>query len=123
MTPKKSLRDIGRQHAKKKTGATVRLNSKADPEHALEVTSGGRSVTEQAAWRSMPIPGDTFHGFCGGAFGRVSFGKKTVIASGVQHGGIWLVVREEYRLILAQGVTPEDIARWRRDAEDEEQER
>lgn len=47
----------------------------------------------------VPEPGDTLYGFCGGAFGRDSYGDKIVIAVGRD----WLVARESGQPVFATG--------------------
>lgn len=52
--------------------------------------------------------GDKLYGFCGGAFGRDSFGEKTVEAIGRD----WVVCREGESLLLFSGV-PRSLAEYR----------
>ena len=50
-------------------------------------------------------PGDRLYGFCGGAFGRDTYGEKIVLAVGKD----WVVAHENGRPIFA-AVSPEDLA-------------
>lgn len=52
--------------------------------------------------------GDVLYGFCGGAFGRDSYGDKTVEAIGRD----WVVAREGSRPVYADG-DPAHLTRYR----------
>jgi len=90
---KKSLRDIGRKHAEKKRKAI-----------------------------KMPEPGEVFEGYCGGEFGRDSYGEKRVVAAGQYNGNVWIVVEEGGHLVTAITDLAE-VQRWRDDMVVAERER
>lgn len=50
-------------------------------------------------------PGDVLDGFCGGAFGRDSFGRKVVESIGRD----WVVVRDEFGFPLMACGAPDEL--------------
>ncbi|QDP45487.1 hypothetical protein SEA_FUZZBUSTER_3 [Microbacterium phage FuzzBuster] len=127
---KKSLRDIGRKRAERRGGrielepmiARMREDYGGGIPSLATIDPAARSYAAQRAYRAAPRPGDTLDGFCRGAFGRDSYGAKTVIAAGVRGESIWIVVDEAGHLLLAQDVTADDIEGWRADAEQADRE-
>jgi len=64
----------------------------------------------------MPIDAGTrLYGFCGGEFGRDSYGEKIVVASGSWNGIGWVVAEEDGRLVTATGVNWEQMRGWTRE--------
>lgn len=72
-----------------------------DAWHARTASRGDDEVEKEVT----PVQlGDKLHGFCGGAFGRDSYGEKVVLAVGED----WVVAREGGRPIFA-AVSPREL--------------
>ncbi|KZE41442.1 hypothetical protein [Microbacterium sp. T32] len=61
-------------------------------------------------------PGDKLYGFCSGYFGRDSYEDKVVLAAGENRGVLWITaVNAHGHILLAQGMSADDVERWKRD--------
>jgi hypothetical protein len=67
--------------------------------------------------------GDTLYGFCNGYFGRDSYGDKRVVAVGKEKGTRWVLAWDRWDncLKLAQGFSKEDLEKWAKEEEVDEE--